>query len=95
MLNKLRAVPDSWCKLVNTMVKPCPKCKKPGVICSRWHLKHAHGKQIPHINRIWRDEIVPITTQAGVTRQDIKNQLEPNITHHLREFDNVYTSLNL
>ena len=36
--NKLRAVPNSWCKLINTMVKPCPKCKKAGVVCDRWHL---------------------------------------------------------
>lgn len=94
-LNKLRAVPNTWCKLVNTMVKPCPKCKKPGVVCNRWHLKHAHGKQLSHINKIWREEIVPITIRPEMKRQDIKEQLEPIILQHLREFDHVYTRLNL
>ena len=42
-VNKLRAVPNSWCKLVNTMVKQCPKCKEKGVICNRWHLKYAYN----------------------------------------------------
>ena len=72
-INKLRAVPNSWCKLVNTMVKKCPVCKKKGVVCNRWHLKYAHNIELPHINQIWRKEIVPITTEIGVKREDIKS----------------------
>ena len=30
--NKLRAVPNCWCKLINTMVLPCPACRVKGVM---------------------------------------------------------------
>ena len=26
--NLLRAVPNTWCKFVNSQITPCPKCKK-------------------------------------------------------------------
>jgi hypothetical protein len=91
--NKLKAVPNTWCKLVNTMVKPCPKCKKPGTICSRWHLKYVHNLELKHINKIWRDEITPISTQEGANREDIKKLLEPIIQNHLQEFAKAYACL--
>lgn len=59
--NGLRGVPNNWCKLVNTQVKPCPKCKRMGVVTSRWHLKYVHGEELPHINAVWRKDIIPIT----------------------------------
>jgi len=40
--NLLRTVPNTCCKLINSQVTPCPKCKKSGVVCSSWHIKKAH-----------------------------------------------------
>ena len=59
--NPLRGVPNIWCDLINTQVKPCPICKKKGVVTNRWHLKYHHQISLPHINKIWREQICPIT----------------------------------
>ena len=44
-------------------MKPCLKCKKPGVATNRWHLKYQHNKELKHVNAIWRNEICPVTEQ--------------------------------
>ena len=90
-VNKLRAVPNSWCRLVNTMVQPCPSCNVKGVVCDRWHLKYTHNLSLPHVNRIWREEIVPesIATDKGLPRRRIKIREKVNdiIDRHLKEFE--------
>jgi len=59
----LRGVPNSWSELVNTMVKPCPGCKTKGKVTSRSHLLNCHGIRLPHVNDIWKKEILPISQQ--------------------------------
>ncbi len=90
--NGTRGVPNTWCKLVNTQVRPCPKCKTKGVVTSRWHLKYAHGEELPHINLIWREQLCPITEKKFETttvngrsvrriipREDVMSKTEPLI----------------
>jgi len=85
--NLLRAVPNTWCKLVNSQITPCPKCKKPGVICSNWHMKNIHSVEIKDIHDIWRD-IYKITKldQKRITRNEITQQVSPLIQDHLNKF---------
>lgn len=100
--NGLRGVPNNWCKLVNTQVRPCPKCKRIGVVTGRWHLKYVHGEELPHINAVWRKDIVPITlvtektiNQNGrsrlvtISREDVRGQIEPVIARHLEKYQEV------
>ena len=97
--NGLRGVPNGWCTLINTQVKPCPKCKEPGTITNRWHLKYYHGQKLPHINTIWREEICPITEQEEeiklkngtkiikpIQRTKIRNLVEPLIQKHISDY---------
>ena len=44
--NLLRAVPNTWCRLINSQITPCPKCKKPEVVFSSWHTKNVHHIEI-------------------------------------------------
>ncbi len=104
--NGLRGVPNIWCKLVNTQVRPCPICKKPGVTTDRWHLKYHHCWELPHINRIWKDEILPISrmkipimnkdgryTTRLISRQKICEMLTPIIKQHLANYNEVIANL--
>ena len=97
--NGLRGVPNSWCTLVNTQVKPCLKCKKPGVVTNRWHLKYQHNKELKHVNAIWRNEICPVTEQEEekelkdgtkirrkIQRSKIKKIVEPLILKHINNY---------
>ena len=62
-------VPNTWCKLVNSQITLCPKCNKPGMICTSWHMKNIHSLEINDIQDIWRD-ICKITKidQKRITR---------------------------
>ena len=104
--NGLRGVPNSWCELINTHVKPCPKCKKPGVVTNRWHLKYCHGIELMHINAIWRKQICPITEMEVekelkdgtkvvtlLKRHKVKELLEPIILKHLREYNQAIAGI--
>ena len=44
--NLLRAVPNTWCKLINSQVTPCPKCKK----TRSGMFQLAYEKYTPHRN---------------------------------------------
>jgi len=70
--NLLRAIPNTWCKLVKSQITPCPKCKKPEIICSSWHMKNIHTVEIKDIHDIWRD-ICETTKldQKRITRNEI------------------------
>jgi len=81
--NGLRGVPNSFCDLINTQTKQCPKCKEKGTITNAWHLKYKHGVQITNINRIWRTEILPITENERNNRLEVKKIVEPIILNHL------------
>ena len=85
--NLLRAVPNTWCKLVNSQITPCPKCKKPGVICSRWHMKNIHSVEIKDIQDIWKD-ICEITKpdKKRISRNEITEKVAPLIQSHLNKF---------
>ncbi len=95
----LRGVPNSWCELVNTMVRPCPQCKLPGIVTNRWHLLTKHGIKLPTVNYIWRNEVLPRTQeliyknkQNGVVelkltdRTTIRETLKPVLDDHLKRF---------
>lgn len=107
--NSLRGVPNAWCELVNTMVKPCPSCKRSGVVTSRCHLFFRHNVEILHVNRIWRKEILPITvgefedTSEGRVetvvealsrdRQSIRILVKPIIQGYIRDFYKIWAML--
>jgi len=107
--NGLRGVPNNWCELVNTMVKPCPKCKTKGIVTSRWHLLTEHRVRLPHINYIWKKDILPISLgevkerRQGrdgpyikvkrKKRQDIRQVVKPIIEKHLQDYYTVYGKL--
>ena len=42
--NPIKGIPNTFCKVVNLMIAPCPKCK--GQVLNSWHLKYAHGIEI-------------------------------------------------
>jgi len=75
--NGLRGVPNNWCELVNTMVKPCPSCNRVGVVTSGWHLLAKHRIKLVHINYIWKKEILPIT--AGEYEDENEGDLETTL----------------
>ena len=100
--NGLKGIPNNWCELVNTMVRPCPYCKKAGVVTSRWHLWVKHRIRLPHVNYIWRREILPIS--LGVSqrlgpndprgeRQVIRDTAKPIIQRHLTDYYNAWSKL--
>jgi len=75
-INPLRAVPNSWCKLVNSVVRPCPACKQKGIVTSRWHLWVKHNIRLSNPTYILTEEIVPLTTAD--TLQELLTRLPPN-----------------
>jgi len=99
--NPLRGVPNIWCDLINTQVKPCPICKKKGVVTNRWHLKYHHQINLPHINKIWREQICPITeirykevtNKWGQTevkkikRREIAEKIQNIVKQHLLDYN--------
>ena len=99
--NPLRGVPNIWCDLINTQVKPCPICKKKGVVTNRWHLKYHHQISLPHINKIWREQICPITeirykevtNKWGQTevkkikRREIAEKIQNIVKQHLLDYN--------
>ena len=87
--NGLRGVPNNFCELLNTQVRPCPKCRKKGEVTSPWHLKYSHGISITHVNKIWKDEILPITEDLSLKRQEILEEVEPIIQKHLMNYTNA------
>jgi hypothetical protein len=107
--NGMRGLPNNWCELINTMVRPCIKCKEHGVVTSRWHLLTKHKILLPHVNHIWHNELLPITQatttitingpsgtfeiEKPVDRQEIRDKVKPIIQKHLEEFNNAFGSL--
>ena len=87
--NLLRAVPNTWCKLLNTQVTPCPKCRKPGLVCSSWHMKSVHGIELKDVQDIWKDDICVVTQldKKKITREHIIEKLSPLIQTHLDFFN--------
>ena len=87
--NLLRAVPNTWCKLLNTQVTPCPKCRKPGLVCSSWHMKSVHGIELKDVQDIWKDDICVVTQldKKKITRKHIIEKLSPLIQTHLDFFN--------
>jgi len=63
---KFHVIPNTWCKLLNSQVTPCPKRRKPGLACSSWYIKRVHGIELKDVQDIWKDDI------SGVTQLDKK-----------------------
>jgi len=107
--NGMRGVPNSWSELVNTMVKPCPACKTKGVITSRCHLLDSHEIRLPHVNDIWKKEILPISEEIiekikyvqrmkiiltkPRERESIREALKPIIQKHLDDYYEAWASI--
>jgi hypothetical protein len=105
--NALRGVPNTWCELINTQVKPCPLCNEKGKVTNRWHLKYYHQITLPHVNKIWREEIVPITKvkyrektdrygrvrEEIIPRDEIKEKVGPVIEKHLQDYNLEYARM--
>jgi hypothetical protein len=107
--NGLRGVPNSWSELINTMIKPCPKCKTKGTVTNRWHLLTKHGIRLPHINHIWKNDILPVSQMEEevtiereeyeikiirpVERTRIRKILKPLIQKHLDNYYRIWASL--
>jgi hypothetical protein len=99
--NALRGVPNTWCELINTQVKLCPTCNEKGKVTNRWHLKYYHHITLPHVNKIWREEIIPITKvkyrektdrygriwEEIISRNEIKEKISPFIEKHLQDYN--------
>jgi hypothetical protein len=101
--NGLRGVPNNWSELVNTMVRPCPGCKEKGVVTSRWHLLTKHKIYLPHVNYIWKKEILPVTLEEveehveGIygeytrtrlrKRKEIRDIVKPIIAKHVEDYN--------
>ena len=108
-MNGMRGVSNSWSKLVNTMVKPCSGCKTKGIVTSRLHLLNYYGIQLPYVNNIWKNEILPINQQiVGKTiyvqrmkititkpreRESIKATLKPIIQKHIDGYYKAWTTI--
>ncbi len=102
--NRLRGVPNSWCKLLKRHTAMCFKCpKKNGFQCSSWHMKNAHGIDVKDIEKIWTEDIIPLTqkkikevTKEGRTktkiipRAEIVAILNPLLEGQLDIFDKWY-----
>ena len=84
-VNLLRAVPNTWCKLLNTQVAPCPKCKKPDIIGSPWHMKTSHGIELKDVQDIWKEDICEVTKldKTKITRNRIRKKITPILQTHL------------
>ena len=102
MDNGLKGVPNSWCELVNTMVKPCPSCRRSGIVTNRWHLLVKHKIRLPHVNYIWKKEILPIVQGVNQNlepvdsikkRQIIREAVKPLIQGHLQNYHNAWGQL--
>ena len=90
--NLLRGVPNTWCKLINnvvkTQIKPCPKCKQPGKVCNSWHLKYAHGIELKPLNKIWKEDICSITNKKKKKpRREIIKKMNIIIEKYLKMFE--------
>lgn len=105
-INGMRGVPNEWCKLINTQVRPCPRCKEAGVVTDRWHLKYVHKKELQHVNAIWRNEICPITQSMRqiqinedtkimrpMKRWKIRRLVEPIIQRHLKDYNEAISDI--
>ena len=84
--NLLRGLPNSWCRLINTQIRPCPKCKTKGTITSSWHLKYAHNQDVKHIQKIWKEELNPIVEKEE-KRDIITTIMKSIIEKHLEEYN--------
>ena len=56
--NPIRGVPNSFCVLLKTQLRPCPK--HPKMVTSSWHMKYHHHCYIKPVTQIWRDDIKPL-----------------------------------
>jgi len=98
-VNLIRAMPNSFCTLINTGYRPCPICNTKGVITSRWHLKYAHKICLPPAIRTWREKLKPISSikkirviingkvrEKVIPRTEVKKNLDPILNHELENF---------
>ena len=90
-VNLLRVVPNTWCKLLNSQVTPCPKCKKPDIICSPWHMKTVHGIELKDVQDIWKEDICEVTKldKKKITRNRIRKKISPILQTHLDLFKRI------
>ncbi len=88
--NPLRGIPNNWCQLLKTQLRPCPKCHAQGKnkITTSWHMKYAHKIDIKPTRKIWREEIKPLTSESeGKERKSIIKTLEPLIDEHIKRYN--------
>jgi hypothetical protein len=107
--NLLRGVPQEWSSLINTIKRPCPICKNPRPILSRWHMLIVHKVRLPAIEHIWNTQITPITrnpikqiiTSSGkiknkiMDRREVSNLLGPMLKAHLDAFLQAYNHIKI
>ena len=98
--NPLKAMPNLWCKIINTQHKPCPKCKKNGVVMDAFHINQVHGIKIQHINEIWEEHISPLMKRKKLTlkrngkeewillsRKEISQELKPLLERMINDYE--------
>ncbi len=78
----LRAVPNEWCKLVNTTVRPCPACHQKGVLTNPWHLLTKHNQRLSTPTHTLAQEITLLTTAK--TLQDLLEKLPPTTISQIK-----------
>lgn len=84
--NGLRGVPGNFCELVSVQTRVCHRCGDKNKISNAWHMKYIHGADVQHVNRIWRNEILPITEDKTIKRERVAKITDTIIKRHLMSY---------
>ena len=89
-LNPLRGVPNSFCELLKTQLRICPK--HPKMITDSWHMKYYHHCYIKPVGNIWKEDIKPLIKQ-NLERKIITSNLIDLIGSHVNIYKNYLNLL--
>jgi len=99
-MNPVRGVPNVFCKIVNWMGKPCPKCK--GSLLNPWHLKIAHNIEIDTSEELlsrMQNMVDEEAKESGknkskkLPRKDVINLLKPFLEKKMDSLREIYRDL--
>ena len=88
MGNPIRGVPNNFCVLLKTPLRPCPK--HPKMVTSSWHMKYYHNYYLKPVTQIWHDEIKPLV-HPKIKREEITSSLIGLIDGYIENY-NYYLS---
>ena len=86
MKNFLRGVSNKWCDIVNFQSNFCIKCRTSKEICNSLHLRTKHGIVVKDIQKVWDEDICPITNKAeGEPRNIIRDKVNQVLKKYIKE----------